>query len=157
MHKRASWTVANPGAHRAMAALERHVRASGIEPRLLYLVQLLASYRNGCARCVDMHAKDARVAGEVDARLAAIPVWRQTPYFTPRERAALAWTEALTAISGDSVDDATYGTARAHFEEAELVDLALAVVAINGWNRLSIAFRSEVGAYRPERARKESA
>ena len=154
MQKRASLTHANPGAYRAMTALEGHVRASGLEPGLLELVRLLASYRNGCAYCVDMHAKDARATGEVEARLAALPVWRGTPYFTPRERAALAWTEALTAIAGDSVDDATYGTARAHFEESELVDLALAVVAINGWNRLCIAFRSEVGSYRPAESRK---
>ncbi len=112
-------------------------------------MKLRASYLNGCAYCVDMHAKDARAAGETEQRVYAVPVWRETPFFTPRERAALAWTEAVTDVGGSGVGDEVYAEARAHFDEAELVDLTMCVIAINGWNRLAVSFRSEVGTYRP--------
>ena len=134
-----------------MLALEDYVRSTGIEANLLELVRLRASYLNGCAFCVDMHTKDARAAGETEQRLYAVPVWRETPFFTPRERAALAWTEAVTDLGREGVPDETYDAARAHFDEAELARLTMAVVAINGWNRLSVAFRSEVGGYQPNR------
>jgi len=139
-----------PDAYRAMRALEDYVRSTGLEPPLLELVRLRASYLNGCAYCVDMHAKDARAAGESEQRLYAVPVWREAPFFTPRERAALAWAEAVTEVGRAGVSDAVYDAARAEFSEAELVDLTMALVAINGWNRLAVAFRSEVGSYQPK-------
>jgi AhpD family alkylhydroperoxidase len=139
-----------PDAYRAMLGLEDYVRSTGIEPNLLQLVRLRASYLNGCAFCVDMHTKDGRAAGETEQRLYAVPVWRDTPFFTPRERAALSWTEAVTELGRESVTDEAYAAACAHFDEAELVRLTMAIVAINGWNRLSIAFRSEVGGYQPK-------
>ena len=151
MTQRLAYTVA-PDAYRAMRALQDYVASSGLDPALQELVKLRASYMNGCAYCVDMHTKDARAAGESEQRLYAIPVWRETPFFTPRERAALAWTEAVTEIGRAGVPDDLYAEARAHFDEAELVRLTMAVVVINGWNRLAIAFRSDVGSYQPGRA-----
>lgn len=139
-----------PDAYRAMRALEDYVHTTGLELALLELVRLRASYLNGCAYCVDMHTKDARAAGESEQRLYAVPVWRETPFFTPRERAALAWTEAVTEIGRAGVPDDVYDAARAHFDEAELVRLTMAVIAINGWNRLAVAFHSEVGSYQPK-------
>lgn len=138
-----------PDAYRAMHALEEYVHGTGLDPGLLELVRLRASYLNGCAFCVDMHTKDARAGGEAEQRLYAVPVWRETPFFTPRERAALAWTEAVTVLGPGGVPDDVYEAARAQFGEAELVRLTLAVVAINGWNRLAVAFRSDVGGYQP--------
>ena len=139
-----------PDAYRAMLALEDYVRSTGIEPALLELVRLRASYLNGCAFCVDMHTKDARAAGESEQRLYAVPVWRETPFFTARERAALAWAEAVTRLGPEGVSDEAYEAARAQFDEGELVRLTMAIVAINGWNRLSVAFRTEVGSYQPK-------
>ncbi len=104
---------------------------------------------NGCAYCVDMHSKDARAVGESEQRLYALSVWREGPFFTPRERAALAWTEAVTEISAAHVPDDVYRLAREHFDERELVDLTMAVIAINAWNRLAIAFRAVAGTYQP--------
>ncbi|HEX7118230.1 MAG TPA: carboxymuconolactone decarboxylase family protein [Longimicrobiales bacterium] len=138
-----------PDAIRAMYGLERYVRESGLEHSLLELVKLRASQINGCAYCVDMHTKDARAAGETEQRLYAVSVWREAPFFTERERAALAWTETVTLVSEHGVPDEVYDEARKHFSEKELVDLTMAVVAINGWNRLSVAFRPAVGDYQP--------
>jgi alkylhydroperoxidase family enzyme len=104
---------------------------------------------NGCAYCVDMHTKDARRAGETEQRLYAVPVWRETPFFTPRERTALAWTEAVTAIGNGGVSDELFEQGRAHFSDEELVALTMAVVSINGWNRLAITFRALPGSYVP--------
>ena len=140
-----------PDAYRAMLSLEEYVRSSGIEAALLHLVKIRASVLNGCAYCVDMHTKDARAAGETEQRLYAIPVWRDTPFFTPSERAALAWTDAVTRLGEHGVPDEVYQAARAQFDEPELVRLTMAIVVINGWNRLSIAFRPEVGGYQPKR------
>ncbi|MGH9325631.1 MAG: carboxymuconolactone decarboxylase family protein [Terriglobia bacterium] len=137
------------GAVNAMLAIERYVRNSGLEPSLLELVRLRASQINGCAFCVDMHTKDARARGESEQRLYAVAVWEDTPFFTERERAALAWTEAVTRISDTRVPDEVYEQACKHFSEKELVDLTLAVIAINGWNRLSVSFRKEAGTYQP--------
>ena len=153
MSQRIRYAQANPGVLRAMLALEAHVDASQLEHPLLELVKLRASYMNGCAYCVDMHTKDARAAGETEQRLYAVPAWRETPFFTPRERAALAWTEAVTDVAGSRVDDDVYAEARAHFDESELVDLTLAVIAINGWNRLAVSFRTDVGGYQPKGAK----
>jgi AhpD family alkylhydroperoxidase len=149
MTQRIDPATAGAGAYKMMAGLEAYVRASGLEQPLLELVKLRASYINGCAYCVDMHTKDARVAGETEQRLFAVPVWRETPFFTPRERAALAWTEAVTLISRDGVPDDVYDTAKAQFSEKELADLTMAIIAINGWNRFAIAFHADVGSYQP--------
>ena len=149
MTQRIDLATAGAGAYKMMAGLEAYVRSSGLERPLIELVKLRASYINGCAYCVDMHTKDARAAGETEQRLFAVPVWRETPFFTPRERAALAWTEATTLISRDGVPDDVYDAAKAQFSEKELADLTMAVIAINGWNRLAIAFHADVGSYQP--------
>jgi AhpD family alkylhydroperoxidase len=138
-----------PGAVRAHLALESYVRASGLEPSLLHLIKLRASYINGCAYCVDMHTKDARLEHETEQRLYAVPVWRETPFFTPRERAALAWTDAVTEISRTHAPDDVYDELREHFTELEITNLTAAIVAINGWNRLAISMRVPVGSYVP--------
>ena len=142
---------AAPEALRAQFGLEAYVRRSGLESSLVHLVKLRASYLNGCAYCVDMHTKDARSDGESEQRLYAIPVWRETPFFTARERAALAWAEVVTRIE-DGVTDSAYAAAREEFDETELVSLTMAVVTINGWNRLAIAFRTPPGSYEPSDA-----
>jgi AhpD family alkylhydroperoxidase len=149
MEPRINYANVAPGALGAMQNLERYVRECGLEHSLLHLVKLRASQINGCAYCVDMHSKDARAGGEDEQRLYALSVWRETPFFSERERAALAWTEALTLIHEDGVPDELYRAVREHFSEKELVDLTLAVVAINGWNRIAISFRAPVGSYRP--------
>lgn len=133
-----------------MFGLERYVHESGLEPTLIELIKIRASYINGCAYCIDMHTKDARIAGETEQRIYAMPVWEETPFFTPRERAALAWTEAVTKISETGVPDSVYEEAKAQFTEAEMVNLTMAVVAINGWNRLAVSFRTEPGTYTPK-------
>lgn len=132
-----------------LARLTAQINHSGLEPSLLELVRTRASQINGCAYCVDMHTKDARKAGESEQRLYALTGWRETPFFSPRERAALAWTEAVTLIASESVSDALAERTRRHFTEEELVHLTLAVVAINGWNRLAIPFRTPAGSYEP--------
>jgi AhpD family alkylhydroperoxidase len=135
------------GAYQAMLGLERYVRNSGLEHPLLELVKTRASQINGCAYCIDMHTKDARAAGETEQRLYALSAWRETPFYTPRERAALEWTEALTLISENDVPDELYARVREHFSEEELVNLTMAIITINGWNRLAIPFRSVPGSY----------
>ncbi len=134
---------------RAMLELEQSVRQSGLDPKLLELVRLRASQLNGCAYCIDMHTKDARLVGESEQRLYALSAWRETDFYTERERAALAWAEAVTMISPDAVDDDLFRTVRDQFSEDEVVALTLAVVAINGWNRLAISFRTPPGSYQP--------
>ena len=136
-----------PGAIQAMVGLETYLKGSTIEPALRELVKMRASQINGCGYCLDMHSKDARAQGETEQRLYVLPAWREAPFYTERERAALAWTEALTLVAESHVPDEVYEEARAQFSEQELVDLSLAVVAINGWNRVSIAFRAEPGTY----------
>ncbi len=122
---------------------------TGLEPRMLQLVFLRASQINGCAYCIDMHTKDARAAGETEQRLYAVSAWEETPFFTDRERAALAWTEAVTQISWEHVPDEAYDAVRRHFNEKELVDLTLAIIEINSWNRVAITFRAVPGSYQP--------
>ena len=138
-----------PGGIKPLYALEQYLRASELEPSLLELVKLRASLMNRCAYCVDVHTKDARARGETEQRLFAVPVWRETPFFSVRERAALAWTEAVTEIGRRGVSDALYDEARAQFTDKELVDLTFAVIAINAWNRLAVPFRPAVGNYKP--------
>lgn len=142
MQPRLDFYKASPDAAKAMLALEAAVKSLGLEPSLLELVKLRASQINGCAYCVDMHSRDARKHGESERRLYAITVWRETPFFTERERAALAWTDALTRISETSAPDADYEWLSSQFTERERVDLTLAINAINSWNRLAIGFRS---------------
>ncbi len=132
-----------------LVRLEAYVRHSGLEHSLLELVKTRSSQINGCAYCLDMHSKDARAAGETEQRLYVLPAWREAPFYTDRERAALEWTEAVTLISQSDVPDDLYERVRKHFSEKELVDLTLAITAINSWNRLAISFRSEVGGYQP--------
>ncbi|MCC7496623.1 MAG: carboxymuconolactone decarboxylase family protein [Bryobacterales bacterium] len=153
MQPRCNYQKVAPGALEAMLAVERYARSSGLEMKLLELVKLRASQINGCAYCVDMHTKDARVEGETEQRLYAVAVWEEAPFFTARERAALAWTEAVTLVSRDHVPDAVYEAARREFSEKELVDLTMAVIAINGWNRLAVSFRTVAGSYQPAAAR----
>jgi AhpD family alkylhydroperoxidase len=147
MQPRIEYDKLAPGGTRAMWALEKYVRDCGLEPTLLELVKLRASQINGCAFCIDMHTKDARARGETEQRLYALSAWRETPFFSDRERAALAWTEAVTEIAEGHAPDELYEATRRHFEEKELVDLTLAIVAINGWNRLAISFRKVPGTY----------
>jgi AhpD family alkylhydroperoxidase len=144
---------AAPQAYRAMAGLESYVRTSGLETVLLELVRLRASQINGCAYCIDMHTKDARAAGESEQRLYALTAWSETPFFNDRERTALAWTEALTLISETHAPDHIYEEVRAHFSDEELVNLTMAIVAINGWNRIALGFRTVPGTYEPKAAR----
>jgi AhpD family alkylhydroperoxidase len=134
-----------------MVGLEEAVHESSLEPELLELVKMRASQLNGCAYCLDMHSKDARAAGESEQRLYVLPAWRETTFYSARERAALAWCEALTQLPAHdhSVPDALYREARAQFDEKELVDLTLLVTLINSWNRINIAARPEVGDYKP--------
>jgi AhpD family alkylhydroperoxidase len=132
-----------------MDALDRYNQNSAIEAPLLLLVQLRASQINGCAYCLDMHWKDLRAAGSNEQRLYSLDAWRECPYYTERERAALAWTEAVTLVADGHVPDTAYDEVRTHFSEKELADLTLAVAAINAWNRLSIAARLRPGTYEP--------
>src|SRR6266481_6747094 len=150
MQSRLEAQKASPAAYHAMLALEMFVRKSSkLEPSLIELVKMRASQINGCAYCIDMHSKDARAEGESEQRLYALDAWRETPFFTDRERAALAWTEAVTLVADGHVPDAVYEEARQRFSDEELVNLTMAVATINGWNRLSIAFRAVPGEYQP--------
>jgi AhpD family alkylhydroperoxidase len=149
MEQRIDYRKASPAGFAAMRQLNDYVEGCGIEHSLLELVKTRASQINGCAYCLDMHTKDARAAGETEQRLYALSAWRETPFFSARERAALAWTEAVTTIAGSHIDDALYAELRQHFSEKEAVDLTLAVVTINGWNRLAIPFQNPAGSYQP--------
>ena len=135
---------------RAMMGLQRYVDDCGLEKLLLELVKTRASQINGCAYCIDMHTKDARAAGETEQRLYALSAWRETPFYSERERAALEWTEALTLISESHVPDTIFEAVRPHFTDKELADLTAAVVLINGWNRFAISFRDVPGTYEPK-------
>ena len=139
----------SPNALHAMFALEKHLKSSSIEEKLFHLIKLRASQINGCAYCIDMHSIDARAVGDTEQRLYALNAWRETPFFTPRERAALEWTEALTLISQNHVPDELYDEVRKEFSENELVDLTYAIATINAWNRLAIALRAVPGQYHP--------
>jgi AhpD family alkylhydroperoxidase len=139
----------NPGVIHAMLGLELQVQKAGLDRKLLDLVRMRASQINGCAYCLDMHSKDARANGETEQRLYGLEAWRETPYYSTRERAALEWTEALTLVSETHVPDDVYERVRAQFSEDELAHLSLAVVAINGWNRMNVAARTVPGDYVP--------
>ena len=145
-------TYIKTGLGKAMLALQREVEASGLEHSTLELVKIRTSQINGCAYCLDMHTKDARALGETEQRIYAVSAWRETPFFSDRERAGLEWAEAVTRVSADQVPDAVYESVKPHFTDTELVALTFALVAINGWNRLSISFRPVVGTYQSPHA-----
>jgi AhpD family alkylhydroperoxidase len=139
---------AAPKAMQALLGLQTHVNACGLEHGLLELVKYRASQLNGCAWCMDMHTKDARAAGETEQRLYLLSAWRECPFYTERERAALAWTEAVTRLADSGVSDEAFAAVRTQFNEQELVELTMAIIAINGWNRINVAFRTVPGTYR---------
>ena len=153
MKTRLDYKGAAPDAFKAMLGLESYVHQSGLEPSLLELIKTRVSQINGCAYCLDMHSKDARAAGETEQRLHVLSAWRGAPFYSERERAALAWAEAVTMISEGGVSDALYAEVQHHFEGKALVDLTLAVIAINGWNRLASPFRVQVGSYKSPKAK----
>ena len=150
MVPRVDYQNAAPGAYRAMLGLEQYLAACSVETSLIHLIKLRASQLNGCAYCIDMHWKDLRALGEGEQRLYSLDAWRETPFYSERERAALAWTESVTRVGDTHVPDDVFEEARRHFSQTELVDLTLAVATINAWNRLAISFRSPAGTYEPE-------
>ena len=142
----------NSNLGRAMLGLSAASEAAGLEPSLRELVKIRASQMNGCAYCIDMHTKDARLAGETEQRIYALNAWRETPFFSDRERAALDWTEAVTRVGETHVPDDVFDHARRQFSESELIALTFAIVVINGWNRLAVSFRAAAGTYQPAAA-----
>jgi AhpD family alkylhydroperoxidase len=143
MNQRIDYYKASKEAVNAMLGLEQAVSALGLESSLLELVKIRASQINGCAFCVDLHTSQARKAGEAERRLHALAVWREAPFFTARERAALAWTEALTRLAETRAPDEDYELLRAQFSDKEMADLTVAIIAVNGWNRLGVGFRRQ--------------
>jgi AhpD family alkylhydroperoxidase len=155
MQERFKYSKAYPDAYRAMMALSQAVEKTGFAPQLIDLVNYRVSQLNGCAYCLDMHSKDLRARGETEQRLYMISAWREVPQlYTNRERAALAWAEAVTRLDDQQVPDAIYDIARHEFNEAELTQLTLAIVAINGWNRFNVAFHTPAGNYKAAVVRK---
>ncbi len=149
MPSRLTLVEAGAGAYRAMLQLEHYVQHCGLEESLLNLIKIRASQLNGCSYCLDMHTKDARAAGESEQRIYLLSAWQDAPFYSERERAALAWTEAVTLIAENHVPDDVYAAVHPHFSDEELVNLTLAISTINAWNRLSISFRTEAGSYQP--------
>ena len=149
---RADYKGASPGAFKVMLDMEAFVRGSGLEHSLLELVKTRVSQINGCAYCLDMHTKDARAAGETEQRLHVLAAWREAPFYSARERAALAWAEAVTLLANNDLPDALYDEVRAQFDDKSLVDLTLAIITINGWNRLAVGFRAAVCSYQAQAA-----
>jgi AhpD family alkylhydroperoxidase len=151
MQKRLDYQTAFPEGIQAMLHLEAVIKRGGLEPALFELIKIRASQLNGCAYCLDMHTKDARAKGETEQRIYLLNAWHEAPFYTERERAALAWTEAITNIQQGHTPDDIYEEARLNFSEQELAQLTLAINQINSWNRIAIAFRPEVGSYKPAR------
>src|ERR1041385_3377207 len=151
MQPRIDITNAAPGAYKALMGLEIYLRQCGLEESLLHLLKLRTSQINGCAYCLDMHWKDLKAIGESDQRLYSLDAWRETPFYSDRERAALAWTEAVTKVTEGHVPDEVFEKVRAQFSEKEIADLTLAIAAINSWNRISIATRVVPGTYQPQK------
>ena len=149
MQPRLDISKASPGALKAMMGLETYLAHCSIERKLQHLIKMRVSQINGCAYCIDMHSKDARAEGETEQRLYELDAWREAPFYTDRERAALEWAEALTLIREGHVPDEVFESVRKQFNEAEMSDLTLAVGAINTWNRIAISFRAEAGTYQP--------
>ncbi len=157
MQQRIDYAKVAAGGYRAMVGLETYLHQSSVETPLLHLIKLRASQVNGCAYCIDMHWKDLRSIGESEQRLYGLSAWRESPYYTDRERAALAWTEAVTLITQGHVEDEVYEEAKRQFSEKELADLTVAVATINAWNRLAIAARTTAGQYQPKPELKKGA
>ncbi|HEX5234451.1 MAG TPA: carboxymuconolactone decarboxylase family protein [Silvibacterium sp.] len=155
MEARFNLFTAAPEAYKALSSLETYLHHCGLEQPLLHLIKLRASQVNGCAYCLDMHWKDLRAVGEDEQRLYSLDAWRECPWYSDRERAALAWTEAITLITNGHVPDGVYFEVRSHFTEKEISDLTLAITTINAWNRISIASRTPPGSYRPANAGKK--
>jgi AhpD family alkylhydroperoxidase len=153
MEPRIEYLKVAPGAYEAMLGLEKYLRKCGLEESLIHLIKLRTSQINGCAYCIDMHWKDLRSIGENEQRLYGLGAWEECPYYTDRERAALAWTEAVTKIGEGHVPDEVYEQVRKQFTAKELADLTLAIATINAWNRLSIAARTVSGTYQPAKSR----
>ena len=147
MKPRFNYATTTPGLYHAMLGMEKYLHECGLEEPLIHLIKLRASQINGCAYCIDMHWKDLRAIGESEQRLYGLDAWRESPYYSDRERAALTWTEAVTLVAGGQVDDLVYEAVKPHFTEKELADLTFAIVTINGWNRLAISARTEPGRY----------
>jgi AhpD family alkylhydroperoxidase len=145
--ERINYAKVAPGAYHAMIGLEKYLKDCGLEIGLIHLIKLRASQINGCAYCLDMHWKDLRAINETEQRLYSLDAWEECPFYTERERAALAWTESVTRVSVDHVPDAVYEKVRGHFTDKELADLTVAIATINAWNRLSIAGRTTPGTY----------
>ncbi len=153
--RRIDYMKVAPEAGKTLYGIHKYLEKCGLDHTLLNFVYMRAAQINGCAYCIDMHSKDLRAAGETEQRIYLLDAWREAPFYTDRERAALAWTEAVTLVSETHVPDEVYGEARKHFSEAELVNLTLAVIAINAWNRFNIAFRTPAGSYQPAAVRKD--
>ena len=151
MEERIHYAKVSPGAYHAMLGLEKYLHECGLEERLLHLIKLRTSQVNGCAYCLDMHWKDLRAIGEAEQRLYSLDAWRECPYYSDRERAALAWAESVTRVSETHVPDDVFEEAKQHFSEKELADLTVAVATINAWNRLAIAARTTPGTYQPQK------
>ena len=149
MQQRVDYQTQAAGVYKAMRGLESYLHSCGLEEDLIHLVKLRASQLNGCAYCIDMHWKDLRARGETEQRLYGLDAWRESPYYSERERAALRWTEAVTLITDGHAPDADYEAVRQHFDGKELADLTFAIATINAWNRLAIAGRTVPGTYQP--------
>ena len=150
MQQRIDMLTASPGALKAMLHLSGYLHKTGFDKKLLDLMYLRVSQINGCAYCIDMHWKDLRAEGETEQRMYGLDAWEESPYYTDRERAVLAWAEAVTRVADTHVPDEAFEEVRRHFSDEEIANLTLAVVAINGWNRLNIAYRTTPGTYDPQ-------
>lgn len=148
---RLNYSKITPEALKGLLEIEKYVAESGLDRTIFELVKLRASQINKCAYCLDMHTKDARAAGETEQRLYLLNAWRETSFYSEKERAALEWTEALTLISENEVSDSLYQKVGEHFKDTELMALTMAIIAINGWNRLAIGFRTEPGTYKSKK------
>jgi AhpD family alkylhydroperoxidase len=149
MEPRFDYRKFSPEPIEAMRAIEKYIATCGLDGKFVHLLKLRASQINGCAFCIDMHSIDARACGETEQRLYALDAWRETPFFTGRERAGLAWIEAVTLVSQTHVPDAVYDEARTHFSEKEIFDLTFIASTINAWNRIAVASRTPPGTYTP--------
>ena len=151
MQARFNYLTAAPGTYKAMMGLEQYLATCSVETKLLHLIKLRASQINGCAYCIDMHWKDLRAEGEGEQRLYGLDAWRESPYYSDRERAALEWTEAVTRLGHEGVPDGVYDRVRSQFDERQLADLTFAIAAINTWNRLNVAARTVPGSYQAKK------
>ena len=157
MEPRIDLMSVNPGALHAMLGLGHYLEKCGLDTKLMDLINLRVSQINGCAYCIDMHWKDLRAAGETEQRLYGLDAWRESPYYTDKERAVLGWAEAVTLVTGAHVPDEVFQELKQHFNDQEIADLTLAVATINSWNRLNIALRTTAGTYKPGAWRKSHA